>query len=185
LTEIDFTHLDSDGKIKMVDITNKQVTLRTAEASGEIIVSKEIFEKILKKQVSKGDVITTAKIAAISGAKKTSDLIPLCHQIKLTAIDVEFDFKEGKDSFDFNEQSSNSDQIMNKIVVNASVSGEDKTGVEMEALTAVSIALLTIYDMCKALSKDMVIGNIRLIKKTGGKSNFNKEAKVGQKDKTK
>lgn len=176
MSEADFTHLDSDGKIKMVDITNKQVTLRTAEASGEIIVSKEIFEKILKKQISKGDVITTAKIAAISGAKKTSDLIPLCHQIKLTSIDIEFDFKESKTKFNSNESFSNPDQIINKIIVNASVSGEDKTGVEMEALTAVSIALLTIYDMCKALSKDMIIGNIRLIKKTGGKSNFNKES---------
>ena len=180
MSEADFTHLDSDGKIKMVDITNKSVTFRTAKASGEIIVSKEIFEKILKKQVSKGDVITTAKIAAISGAKKTYDLIPLCHQIKLTSIDIEFDFKEGKANFDYNESSNNSEQsekIINKIIVSACVSGEDKTGVEMEALTAVSIALLTIYDMCKALSKDMIIGNIRLIKKTGGKSNFNRELK--------
>jgi molybdenum cofactor biosynthesis protein MoaC len=150
------THIDSTGKVKMVDISNKNESLRTAVASGWILLNKEIISKVKKNEIHKGDVLTTAKIAGINAAKKNWELIPLCHQIKLTSIEVNFQIEENT----------------NKIISTAIISGYDRTGVEMEALAAVSISLLTIYDMCKALSKNMIISNIELIKKSGGKSDY-------------
>lgn len=152
----DFTHTDNSGKAKMVDVSDKIETLRTAEAQGFILVNKEIIDKIKKNELKKGDVFAVAKFAAISAAKKNWDLIPLCHPVKLTDIDISFVIIDKK----------------NKIMAKSIIKGYDRTGVEMEALTAVSISLLTIYDMCKSVSKDMVIGSIELVKKTGGKSDY-------------
>jgi cyclic pyranopterin phosphate synthase len=152
----DLTHLDGTGKVKMVDISNKKESLRTAVASGCILLNGEIISRVKKNEVLKGDVLAAAKIAGIGAAKKNWELIPLCHQIKLTSVEIIFQIEENT----------------NKIISTATVSGYDRTGVEMEALAAVSISLLTIYDMCKALSKSMVISNIELVKKRGGKSDY-------------
>ncbi|MBM3707918.1 MAG: cyclic pyranopterin monophosphate synthase MoaC [Actinobacteria bacterium] len=151
-----FSHIDSEGKIRMVDVSKKKETLRAAQASGNIILNKEIIDRIKNKSIQKGDVLAAARIAGINAAKKTWELIPLCHQIRLTNIDVNFEVDENE----------------NKIIATSSVKGFDKTGVEMEAITAATVSLITIYDMCKSFSKDMVIGGIKLSKKTGGKSNY-------------
>jgi cyclic pyranopterin phosphate synthase len=153
---MDFTHLDKKGKAKMVDVSKKNMTMRTATAKGKITLTEEIIKKILNSNLEKGDVITVSRIAGIEAAKKTWDLIPLCHQIKLSAVDIKINLIKPK----------------NEIEITAIVKGQDVTGVEMEALTAVSVSLLTIYDMCKAISKEMLIKEIRLIEKTGGKSDF-------------
>ncbi len=155
----ELTHVDGAGKVKMVDISNKNESLRTAVASGCILLSEEIISKVKKNEIQKGDVLAAAKIAGISAAKKNWELIPLCHQIKLTSIEINFQIEENT----------------NKIISTAIISGYDRTGVEMEALAAVSVSLLTIYDMCKAVSKDMVIGDIELVKKTGGKTDYCKQ----------
>jgi molybdenum cofactor biosynthesis protein MoaC len=152
----ELTHVDGTGKVKMVDISNKNESLRTAVASGCILLSEEIISKVKKNEIQKGDVLAAAKIAGINAAKKNWELIPLCHQIKLTSIEINFQIEENT----------------NKIISTAIISGYDRTGVEMEALAAVSVSLLTIYDMCKAVSKDMVIGDIELVKKTGGKTDY-------------
>lgn len=145
----------------MVSIKNKNKSLRKAEAYGEVLVSKALFGLLLKNSLTKGDVLTTAKIAGIQAGKKTSELIPLCHNILISKIDIDIRL-ESKGS---------------KVVIRSFAESLGETGVEMEALTAVSIAALTIYDMCKAVEKDIKITNIKLLKKTGGKSgNFeNKE----------
>ncbi len=145
---MEFTHLDKNGKAKMVDVSHKPKVKRTASAIGKIYLQKETIKKIKENEIKKGDVLTVAKIAAISGAKKTTDLIPLCHNITIDNIDVDFSIQE--------------DQI--EIRSKAFCTG--KTGIEMEALTAVSIAALTIYDMCKAVDKTMVISEIKLLEKT-------------------
>ena len=155
----ELTHVDGTGKVKMVDISNKNESLRTAVASGCILLSEEIISKVKKNEIQKGDVLASAKIAGINAAKKNWELIPLCHQIKLTSIEINFQIEENT----------------NKIISTAIISGYDRTGVEMEALAAVSVSLLTIYDMCKAVSKDMVIGDIELVKKTGGKTDYCKQ----------
>ena len=152
----ELTHIDGTGKVKMVDISNKKESLRTAVASGCILLNEEIISRIKRNEIQKGDVLAAAKIAGISAAKKNWELIPLCHQIKLTSIEIIFQIEENT----------------NRIISTATVSGYDRTGVEMEALSAVCISLLTIYDMCKALSKSMVISNIELVKKRGGKSDY-------------
>jgi cyclic pyranopterin monophosphate synthase len=154
-----FSHLDGEGKARMVDISKKIPTVRTAEAEGYIKLDKNILIKIKENGIKKGDIFSVAKIAGISAAKKTCELIPLCHQLALTGIDIHFTIIE-------DEQ---------KVKVNSEVSTNHSTGVEMEALTAVSASLLTIYDMCKALSKSMQIGPIYLLNKTGGRSDYNKE----------
>ncbi|MBP5773735.1 MAG: cyclic pyranopterin monophosphate synthase MoaC [Eubacterium sp.] len=148
------THVDESGKANMVDVSDKEVTRRVALASGCISVSKEVINAILNNQVQKGDVLSTARIAGIMGAKKTSELIPLCHNLFLTDVKIDFDI----------------DETDNKIFCQCSVTLDGKTGAEMEALQGVSISLLTIYDMCKAIDKTMVISEIRLEEKTGGKS---------------
>ncbi len=152
----DFSHLDSSGKAKMVDISEKQPTVRTAEAEGFIKLDKNIIQKIKENGLKKGDVFSVSKIAGINAAKKTWELIPLCHQLKLTGIDIGFTI--------IGEES--------RVRVNSKVKAHYSTGVEMEALTAASVSLLTIYDMCKALSKSMQIGPVYLLSKTGGKSDY-------------
>ena len=148
------THIDENGNARMVDISEKDQTFRVAEAQGSIITSKKIIQNVLQNINKKGDVLTVAKIAGIQGAKRTSDLIPLCHSISLDSIAVDFKVFEG--NFEI------------QCIAVAKCSGS--TGVEMEAMTAVSISLLTIYDMCKGVDKGMVINNIALTKKSGGKS---------------
>lgn len=155
-----FTHIDKKGRAKMVDVSNKKATLRTAKARGYIILNKDIIGKIKDNQLEKGDVLTVAKIAGVNAAKKNWELIPLCHQIKLTDVNIDFRILERG----------------NKMEVVAKVKGFDVTGVEMEALMAVSISLLTIYDMCKAVSKEMSIEGIELLEKTGGKTNHFKKS---------
>ena len=149
-----FTHFDDDGKAVMVDITEKNVTERTAVATGEIVMNKETLEAVKKGNIKKGDVLGVARIAAIMAAKQTHSLIPMCHNILLTNAKIEFSF----------------DNEENKILIKSTVKTTGKTGVEMEALTMVAIAGLTIYDMCKSMDKFMVIGEIRLVEKHGGKS---------------
>ncbi|NNC59580.1 MAG: cyclic pyranopterin monophosphate synthase MoaC [Erythrobacter sp.] len=146
------THLDETGSAHMVDVGTKSATQRMARARGVICMSKEALAAITAGNAPKGDVLSTARIAAIMAAKKTGELIPLCHPLALDAVDIEFD------------------NLEDGIAATATASLTAKTGVEMEAMTAVSIALLTIYDMAKALDKGMVIGDIRLIEKRGGKS---------------
>ena len=148
------THIDKNGNAKMVGISDKNNTDRTAIASGFIKLKKETINIVEIGNVKKGDVLTVAKIAGIQAAKKTSSLIPLCHNINLDEINVQFNINNRE----------------NRIYFQASVNCSGKTGVEMEALTAVSIALLTIYDMCKAVDKNMVISDISLLEKHGGKS---------------
>ena len=148
------THIDENGNARMVDITEKDKTFRVAEAQGSIIANKKIIQSVLKNINKKGDVLTVAKISGIQGAKRTSDLIPLCHSISLDSITV--DFKIFEESFEI------------QCIAVAKCSGS--TGVEMEAMTAVSISLLTVYDMCKGIDKGMIINNIILTKKTGGAS---------------
>ena len=149
-----FTHFDDDGKAVMVDITEKNVTERTAVATGEIVMNKETLEAVKKGNIKKGDVLGVARIAAIMAAKQTHSLIPMCHNILLTNAKIEFSF----------------DNEENKILIKSTVKTTGKTGVEMEALTMVAIAGLTIYDMCKSMDKFMVIGEITLVEKHGGKS---------------
>lgn len=149
----DFTHFNSQGEAIMVDVSDKKETKREAEASGTIRMSEECFELVKSGGMKKGDVLGVARIAGIMGAKRTSDLIPLCHILNLSKVEISFSFLEG-----------------NKIEARCIVKTEGKTGVEMEALTGVNIALLTIYDMCKAVDKGMELGEIHLLHKSGGKS---------------
>lgn len=149
-----FTHFDDSGNAIMVDVTDKDITERTAAASGDITVSREVFDAIANAAAKKGDVLGTARIAGIMAAKRTSDLIPMCHPLMLTKVTIDFELDE------------ESRRI--KCICTAKLSG--KTGVEMEALTGVSVALLTIYDMCKAMDRAMRIGDIHLVEKAGGKS---------------
>ena len=149
-----FTHFDQQAKAIMVDVSEKQITFREATASGKIKVSKEVMEAIKTGNSKKGDVLGVARIAGIMGIKKTSELIPMCHTILIQKCVIDFEILEEK----------------LEIAVFCTLKTEGKTGVEMEALTGVSIALLTIYDMCKAIDKRMEIGEIRLEEKKGGKS---------------
>lgn len=148
------THFNEKGEAWMVDVTGKEITVRQAVAKGMISMNRQAFEAVKSGTIQKGDVLGTARIAGIMGAKKTSSLIPLCHPVALTRCTVEFELLEEKQA----------------VVASCTARTEGKTGVEMEALTGVNAALLTIYDMCKALDKKMVIGQIRLVHKTGGKS---------------
>lgn len=150
----DFTHIDDQGRIRMVDVSDKQITSRKAIAKGSILVNQKTFEAITEQKVKKGNVLETARIAGIMAAKKTSDLIPMCHPLAITHAGI-----------DFSPDSNN-----NAIHITAEVSVNGQTGVEMEALTAVSTAALTIYDMCKSYDKTMTITDICLYEKTGGKS---------------
>jgi cyclic pyranopterin phosphate synthase len=154
------THLDETGKAKMVDVRHKPVTDREAVAEGYITVSRATLEAIAAESVPKGEVFGVARIAGIMAAKRTDELIPLCHPLAVESVEVEFDVPE--------LQPDGDQPIRIRIKATARISA--KTGVEMEALTAVSVAALTIYDMCKAIDKSMTIGDIRLISKRGGTS---------------
>lgn len=148
------THLDAQGRARMVDISEKAVSNRLAIAAGEVRMKPSTLALIAGGGHKKGDVLAVARVAGIQGAKKCPDLIPLCHPLLLTSVNVDFEL----------------DQVNSRVLITASCGLDGKTGVEMEALTAASIAALTIYDMCKAVDKDMVIGDIRVLRKSGGKS---------------
>ena len=150
----DFTHFDPSGRARMVNVGEKAETQRTAVAAGRVLVNRSTFELIRTGGCKKGDVLTVAQLAGIMGAKRTPDLIPLCHPIMISAVELKLELNETDCAVD----------------ILATVSCSGQTGVEMEALTAVSAAALTVYDMCKAVQRDMVIDRIRLLKKTGGKS---------------
>ncbi len=149
---MDLTHFNEAGRAHMVEVGDKNITKRSAIATGRIRMKKETSDRIRQGLIEKGDVLSVAQVAGIMGAKKTSDLIPMCHNIFLTGADIRFNIQD------------------EYIDLEAEVKTTGKTGVEMEALTAASIACLTIYDMCKAIDKDMIIEDIKLMKKTGGKS---------------
>ena len=159
----DFTHFNHQGRAKMVDVGEKPSSRRTAVAAGRVLVNEETFSLIQSGGIKKGDVLTVAQIAGIMGAKRTPDLIPMCHPILLDGVDLELHLDEHRHC----------------VEITATVSCAGHTGVEMEALTAVSAAALTIYDMCKAVQKDMVISDLRLLHKTGGiHGDFNREESV-------
>ena len=148
----DFTHFNEQGRAKMVDVGEKPLSKRTAVAGARVLVNEHTFELIRSGGMKKGDVLTVAQIAGVMGEKRTPDLIPMCHPILMDGINLELSLDEKRRS----------------VEILATVSCDGRTGVEMEALTAVSTAALTVYDMCKAVQKDMVITDIRLVKKTGG-----------------
>lgn len=148
----DFTHFNEQGRAKMVDVGEKPVSVRTAAAAARVLVNERTFELIRSGGMKKGDVLTVAQIAGVMGAKRTPGIIPMCHPILIGGINLELHLDEERRS----------------VEIEASVSCDGRTGVEMEALTAVSTAALTVYDMCKAVQKDMVITDIRLLRKTGG-----------------
>lgn len=155
------THVDNSGKASMVDVGHKGISKRFATACGTVFVGSKVGELIRSNSMKKGDVLTIARIAGIQGAKRTHDMIPLCHNIFISSIQVHAKLNEENDS----------------VLITASVKSEGKTGVEMEALTAVSIAALTIYDMCKAVTHDIVIQDVKLMKKTGGvRGDFERQA---------
>jgi cyclic pyranopterin phosphate synthase len=149
-----FTHIDDEGRVRMVNITDKKPSIRVAVAGGAIFMRRETFNLIKNQKIKKGNVLETARIAGILAAKKTSELIPMCHPLNITHVQLDFV----------------PDVAKNCIGIEATVRTIDQTGVEMEALTAVSVAALTIYDMCKSYDKEMTISKIQLLKKTGGKS---------------
>ena len=150
----DFTHFNENGRARMVDVSEKAETARVAVAFGRVLVNAETFALIRSGGLKKGDVLTTAQIGGIMGAKRTSDIIPMCHNVPLSGVDIDFHMNE--------------DDLAVEITATAKCAGQ--TGVEMEALTAVSVAALTVYDMCKAVQRDIVIDRICLLRKSGGKS---------------
>ena len=161
---MDLTHFDQDGNAWMVDVSDKDITSRTAMAEGFIAINDAIYERIAAGTIKKGDVLSVAQLAAIMGAKQTSNLIPLCHPLALTKVEVHCALVDG-------ESLACTDENNNKAVkVRAIVKTTGKTGVEMEALTAVQVGLLTVYDMCKAIDKGMIMGPTYLVEKDGGKS---------------
>jgi len=151
---MDLTHFNNDGRAIMVDVSDKPTTLRTAVAGGTVYINPETFGLIVRKEMTKGDVLAVAQVAGIMAAKRTSEIVPMCHPIAITGVDITFSPDEERSIID----------------ITATVRCKGETGVEMEALTAVSVAALTIYDMCKAVQRDITISDIRLLKKTGGKS---------------
>ncbi|KAI8558148.1 hypothetical protein RHMOL_Rhmol04G0067000 [Rhododendron molle] len=152
--EFSLTHISDTGEAQMVDISSKEISKRVAVASCKVILDQKVFDLISANQMAKGDVLSVAKIAGISGAKHTSNLIPLCHNINLTHVRVDLKLNPMDYSLDIEGEAAST----------------GKTGVEMEAMTAVTVAGLTVYDMCKAASKDIQITDVRLVRKTGGKS---------------
>lgn len=148
------THFDDEGRAQMVDVTEKPLTERVAVAKGSIYMKQETLRLIKDKRISKGDVFGVARIAGIMAAKRTSDLIPLCHPLNITSVNIDFETVDEE----------------NKVDIKTTVKITGQTGVEMEALVATTVAALTIYDMCKAVDKEMVISEIMLLEKRGGKS---------------
>lgn len=149
---MEFTHFNDEGRAYMVEVGDKDDTKRLAKAEGRISMTQKTLFMIKEGSMKKGDVLSVAQVAGIMGAKKASDIIPMCHNIFITGVDIDFEFLD------------------DGVKVIATAKTEGKTGIEMEALTAVSTSLLTIYDMCKAVDKSMEIGDIRLLEKRGGKS---------------
>ncbi|SHN27152.1 cyclic pyranopterin monophosphate synthase MoaC [Gracilibacillus kekensis] len=152
----DFSHINEQGRAKMVDISDKKVTSRTAIARSSIFVNKEIYSKIIDQTIGKGDVLSVAQVAGIMAAKQTSTIIPMCHPLPLSGVNIQFDWVQDKDTYE--------------LVITVEAKTKGSTGVEMEALTAASVTALTVYDMCKAVDKGMIIGQTYLVEKTGGKS---------------
>jgi cyclic pyranopterin monophosphate synthase len=148
------SHLDAEGKARMVDVSAKDVTERVATARGAIFMRGETLDLILEKKIEKGDVFSVARVAGIMAAKKTSELIPMCHPLNITSIAIDLTPEKNPP----------------RVEIEATVRVSGKTGVEMEAMTAAAVAGLTIYDMCKAADREMTLGEIRLVKKSGGKS---------------
>lgn len=153
-TFVKLTHFDDEGKARMVDVSEKPLTQREAVVKGSVYMKPETIRLIKDRQISKGDVLGVARVAGIMAAKKTSELIPMCHPLNIASVGIDFYIDENK----------------NKIDIKTTVKIVGQTGVEMEALTATSIAALTIYDMCKAVDKEMIISDIMLMEKRGGKS---------------
>ena len=153
---MEFTHFNEDGRAKMVDVSSKQKSLRTAKARADVYVNPHTLELIKSGGIKKGDVLTVSQISGIMASKKTSELIPMCHPIMMRGCDLTFLI----------------DEVKSRIEITSFLRCEDKTGIEMEALMAVSIAALTIVDMCKAVQRDIRIENIHLVEKTGGKADF-------------
>lgn len=152
----DFTHFNQEGRAKMVDVSNKPESVRTAIAHSSIIVNKEIYEKITSNKMKKGDVLAVAQVAGVMACKKTWEIIPMCHPIPLTGVDISFSWEMDREEY--------------ILLITASAKTKGNTGVEMEALTAASVCALTVYDMCKAVDKGMIIGRTYLVEKTGGKN---------------
>lgn len=151
---MELTHFDEEGKARMVDVSEKPLTKREAIAKGSVYMKPETIKLIKDRQISKGDVLGVARVAGIMAAKKASEMIPMCHPLNITSVNIDFDI----------------DEKNNKVDIKTTVRIVGQTGVEMEALTATSAAALTIYDMCKAVDKEMVISDIMLLEKRGGKS---------------
>lgn len=151
---MDLTHINDQGRAKMVDVSSKEETLREAEAYGSVYMKRETLNRIKEGTIKKGDVLSVAQVAGIMASKKTSDIIPMCHPIMISGCDINF-------NLNFDE---------NKVEITATVKTTGQTGVEMEALTAVAAAGLTIYDMCKAIDREMIVSDVMLMKKSGGKS---------------
>lgn len=161
----EFTHFNEEGRAKMVDVSDKPETVRTAIAHSSIIVNREIYEGITNNKMKKGDVLAVAQVAAVMACKKTWEIIPMCHPIPLTGVDISFSWETGEENC--------------TLLISSSVKTKGNTGVEMEALTAASVCALTVYDMCKAVDKGMVIGKTYLVEKTGGKNgDFMREEKL-------
>lgn len=150
----DFTHFNTEGRAHMVNVSDKKVTKRTAIARGKVVLNRQTFDAVLEGTLKKGDVLAVAQVAGIMAAKRTSSLVPMCHPLPITGADISF----------------LPDKDAHAIEIEATVSCTGITGVEMEALTAVTAAALTVYDMCKSMQKDILISDIRLTRKTGGKS---------------
>jgi len=153
-SESRLSHIDDSGRARMVDVSPKDETMRVAVARGRVLMQQETLRLLLRGEIAKGNVLTTAQVAGIMAAKHTHELIPMCHPLLLTGIDVDLTPDEGA----------------NSVEITATVRTTGKTGVEMEALTAVTVAGLTVYDMCKAVDKGMHIDSVRLVRKSGGKS---------------
>ncbi|MEC1158574.1 cyclic pyranopterin monophosphate synthase MoaC [Cytobacillus horneckiae] len=153
----ELTHFNEEGRAKMVDISDKPETARTAIAHSSIVVSHEIYEKVTSNSMKKGDVLAVAQVAGIMACKKTADIIPMCHPIPLNGVDISFSWEKNEDD-------------TYKLLIDCTAKTKGHTGVEMEALTAASVTALTVYDMCKAVDKGMVIGPTYLVEKTGGKN---------------
>ena len=177
--EKDFTHFDNDGRARMVDVGEKNPSVRTAAAAARVIVSEETWHLIKSGGMKKGDVLTVAQIAGIMGAKQTPSLIPMCHSILLDGVDLHLslvremsaqtmDGDSAAAEAPDDESDAGAGGILYAVDITATVRCSGRTGVEMEALTAVSVAALTVYDMCKAVQRDIVITDIRLLEKTGG-----------------
>jgi len=159
------THFNKEGRARMVDVSGKNDSLRIAIAEGEIIMRSSTLKMIKDKEISKGDVLGVAQVAGIMAAKKTSEIIPMCHPLLLSSININFEIDEEK----------------NRVIIQSQVKTIGKTGVEMEPLTAVSVAALTIYDMCKAVDKGMTIQDIHLVEKSGGQSgHYQEKSKMGE-----